>query len=230
MWFTDDSRDLRYAVAGGTVSKQGSLLSQCRKPSGWLGRLGLWRMNAQHSKLTDWGLEHVAIGEADTILDIGCGGGRTVSKLAVIAKRGRVYGLDYSEDSVAVARRTNDRAIAASQVEILQGSVSHMPFVDNQFDLITAVETHFFWPDLPGDMREVFRVLKPGGSLLLIAEVYRGSATRTGRLADKYVALTGMTLLTVDEHRKLLEDTGLSKVQITEEKKRGWICATGRKL
>jgi|HubBroStandDraft_6_1064221.scaffolds.fasta_scaffold137362_2 2-polyprenyl-3-methyl-5-hydroxy-6-metoxy-1,4-benzoquinol methylase len=43
----------------------------------------------------------------DTILDVGCGGGRTVSKLAAIATQGTVYGLDYSAESVAVAERTN---------------------------------------------------------------------------------------------------------------------------
>ena len=46
------------------------------------------------------------------------------------------------------------------------------------FDLVTAVETHFFWPDLPNDVREVLRVLKPGGTFLLIAEVYRGRQYR----------------------------------------------------
>ena len=67
-------------------------VSQCSKPTGWLGRLTLWRMNASHSKLTDWGLEHVAIANRDSILDVGCGGGRTVNKLAALATQGKVYG------------------------------------------------------------------------------------------------------------------------------------------
>jgi SAM-dependent methyltransferase len=39
------------------------------------------------------------------------------------------------------------------------------------FDIVTAVKTHFWWPNLPSDMREVFRVLKPGGTLIFIAEI-----------------------------------------------------------
>jgi len=47
------------------------------------------------------------------------------------------------------------------------------------------LETHFWWPDLPGDMREVFRVLKPGGTLILIAEIYKGANTIAAKLAEK---------------------------------------------
>src|SRR5215471_3427555 len=63
---------------------------QCQRPSGWLGRFVLWRMNASHSKLTDWALAHVTVENHDTILDVGCGGGRTVSKLAQAATQGKV--------------------------------------------------------------------------------------------------------------------------------------------
>jgi ubiquinone/menaquinone biosynthesis C-methylase UbiE len=130
-------------------------------------------MNASHSKITDWGLAHISVEKNHTILDIGCGGGRTISKLAAIATEGRVYGVDYSEESVAATRRTNARWIEASRVEIRQASASQLPFPNNTFDLITAVETHYFWPDLPANMHEVFRVLKPGGPFIVIAEVYR---------------------------------------------------------
>ena len=61
-------------------------------------------MNLSHSKLTDWGLAHISIENHDTILDVGCGGGRTVSKLAAIANQGKVYGVDYSEESVVVTK------------------------------------------------------------------------------------------------------------------------------
>jgi len=194
-----------------------------------MGRIFLWEMNLKHSRLTDWGLSHVSIGETDTILDVGCGGGRTIRKMAALVSQGKVYGIDHSEASVAGARRTNSREIAASRVAIQHGSVSQLPFADNFFDLVTGVETHFFWPHLPADMQEVHRVLKPGGSLILIAEVYKGSMARTGRLAEKYESLMGMTLLTAAEHRELFETAGFAEVQVFEERNKGWICATGRK-
>ena len=204
-------------------------VTQCQKPTGWLGRLVLRNMNARHSKVTDWGLSHVAVGENDTVLDVGCGGGRTVSKLAAIATKGKVCGVDVSRESVVVASRINKQWIDLARAEIREGSVSHLPYPQDAFDVVTAVETHFWWPDLPTDMREVLRVLKPGGTLLIVAEVYRGAKTRTAKLAEKYLPLSGMKLLSVDEHRELFEDAGFSNVKIIEESGKGWICGIGRK-
>jgi ubiquinone/menaquinone biosynthesis C-methylase UbiE len=186
-------------------------------------------MNANHSKLTDWGLQHISIENHDTILDVGCGGGRTLSKLAAIATQGKVYGVDYSDESVAATKRTNAQWIDLGRVEVRHGCVSQLPFPDGVFDLVTAVETHFWWLNLPGDMREVLRVLKPGGTLILIAEVYKGANTRIAKLAGKYASRTGMTLLSVDEHRELFTNAGYSQVQVIEERDKGWICGIGRK-
>src|SRR5438477_4192937 len=77
---------------------------QCRKPSGWLGRFIVWTMNLNHAGLTSWGLKHVDVAQQDTILDIGFGGGRTLLRLAGMAALGKVYGVDYSETSVAASR------------------------------------------------------------------------------------------------------------------------------
>jgi ubiquinone/menaquinone biosynthesis C-methylase UbiE len=211
------------------MASRNTLENQCSKPTGWLGRLSLWRMNASHSKLTDWGLEHVSIENRYTILDVGCGGGRTVGKLAAIATQGKVYGVDYSGESVAATKRLNAQWINLGRVETRHGAVSQLPFPDGMFDLITAVETHFWWPNLPADMREVFRVLKAGGTLTLIAEVYKGANTRVSRLAEKCVSRTGMKLLSIEEHRELFINAGYSEVQVIEERNKGWICGIGRK-
>ena len=186
-------------------------------------------MNSRHSKVTDWGLKHVSIEKDYTILDVGCGGGRTLSKLAESATQGKVYGVDYSEESVAVSNRTNARWTDIGRVEVRHGSVSQLPFGDGMFDLVTAVETHFWWPDLPADMREVFRVVKAGGKLIVIAEVYKGANTRVAKLAEKYASRTGMTLLDVDEHRQLFANAGYSDIRVIEERNKGWICRIGRK-
>jgi SAM-dependent methyltransferase len=203
--------------------------NQCQRPTGWLGRFVLWNMNSRHSEVTDWGLSHISIAKDDTVLDVGCGGGRTVSKLAAMATQGRVYGVDFSTDSVAVASKTNTQWIDMGRVEIQEGSVSALPFSENMFDVVTAVETHFWWPDLPADVREVLRVLKPGGTLVIIAEIYRGANTKTARAAERFLPLSGMKLLSVNEHRELFANAGYSDVQIIEEPHKGWICGTGRK-
>jgi cyclopropane fatty-acyl-phospholipid synthase-like methyltransferase len=72
-------------------------VSQFKKPCGWLGRLLLRNMNERHSTLTDWGIAHLSIESRYTILDVGCGGGRTLYKLAERATQGKVHGVDYSD-------------------------------------------------------------------------------------------------------------------------------------
>jgi len=209
-----------------------ALLRQCSKPAGWLGRLNLRSMNRRHSRVTAWGLQHVSIGGRDTILDVGCGGGRTVGRLAAMAAEGKVYGVDYSAESVAVARRVNRPLVDAGRVEILHAPVSHLPFADETFDLVTAVETHYYWPDLAGDLREVRRVLKPGGTILVVAEAYKGG--KHDKLLQRLEELQKRGILnyahlTVGEHGELLRSAGYADVQVLEEYAKGWLCATARK-
>jgi len=202
------------------------LINQCRKPHGWLGRFFLWEMGGRHSSLTVWGLSLVSIERHYTTLDVGCGGGRTVSRLAGKATEGKVFGVDYSAASVAASRRTNKELINAGRVEIHRASVSNLPFADGTFDLITAVETHYYWPDLVADLKEVLRVLKPGGKFIIMAEAYKRRSIDPTQAAMK---LLRAAFLTADEHRELLTAAGYSDVQIIEERKKGWICAIGRR-
>jgi hypothetical protein len=78
-------------------------------------------------------------------------------------------------------------------------------------------------------MREVFRVLKPGGTLIVIAEVYKGASTTAAKLVETFASHTGLALLSVDEHRDLFTNTGYSNVQVIVERGKGWICGIGRK-
>jgi ubiquinone/menaquinone biosynthesis C-methylase UbiE len=137
--------------------------------------------------------------------------------------------VDYSEESVAATKKTNARAIEAGRVEVRHGSVSQLPFSDGMFDVVTAVETHFWWPNLAADMREVFRVVKAGGRLVVVAEVYKGAGTMTSKFAEKYAGRTGMTILSAEEHRELFANAGYSGVQVIEKREKTWICVVGRK-
>ena len=200
------------------------VIRQCRKPFGFVGRLIVWQMNHTHSSLTDWALSHVEIAPRATILDVGCGGGRTVQKLAVAASEGKVFGVDYSRQSVAAARRTNAPSIADGRVEIQEASVAQLPFADATFDLATAIETHYYWPDLEKNLAEVLRVLKPGGRLVLVAEAYKNG--RLGFVQVLVMKPLGGKVLSADEHRDLLERAGFAEIEVREQPGKGWLCVT----
>lgn len=203
------------------------VLFQARKPSKWTGRFFLRAMNEGHSNLTDWGLSHVGIEHDFTILDVGCGGGRTISKLAAIATAGRVCGVDYADGSVAASRDYNSDLIKAGRVAIGKASVSELPFADGTFNLVTAVETQYYWPDPGEDMREILRVLKPGGKLIVIAETYKGG--RYDFFKWPVMWLLRSSHLSVNDHRALFSRAGYTGFEIFEEQKKGWLCAIGAK-
>jgi SAM-dependent methyltransferase len=208
-----------------TVAMCFALVRQCRKPTWLPGRFFARMMNSTHFAMTTWALTHLPLATDSAVLDVGCGGGRTVQQLALLAPTGRVCGIDYSAASVAVARGTNAAAIAAGRVDIRVGSVSSLPYADESFDAVTAIETHYYWPDLTTDLREIRRVLRPGGRVAIVAEAYRGK--RFGAAEVLVMRVLGSKLLTIDEHRAACAAAGFSDVVVYEEKKKGWLCVVG---
>jgi ubiquinone/menaquinone biosynthesis C-methylase UbiE len=213
---------LRYAVA---LCFGIYLVRQVKKPDRFAGRFFAWLMNRSHAPLTDWAFTHLDIPEVATAMDVGCGGGRTINKLATKAEQ--VYGIDCAAGSVAASRAYNKGLIAQGRVHVEQASVSQLPFADDKFDLVTAIETQYYWPNLEGDMKEILRVLKPGGRLMVVAESYKGA--RNDAVLGPAMKLLGSARLSMDDHRALFLAAGYQSVEIAEERRRAWICAMGTK-
>ena len=118
-----------------------------------------------YEKLASWGTSFLNIKSTDYVLDIGCGNGLEVRYL--LRKAELVYGLDSSKVSLAVAADINKKAIDDGRCEILEGDVLHLPFNDDGLDVVTAFESVYFWEDLDAAFKEIYRVLIPGGHLLI---------------------------------------------------------------
>lgn len=202
------------------------LMIQVRRPSRYLGRVFTATMNRSHSLLTDWGLKFVDVQPAFTILDIGCGGGRTIGKLADLAPSGHIYGVDPGNGSVAASRAYN-RKLLDTRVTIDHGSVSKLPYDNDRFDLVTAVETQYYWPQPVNDLREVLRVLKPGSRLIVILESYKGGTAEWLQAPGRLIL--GYKTYTAADHRKMFDEAGFAGVEIHEHKKEGWLAVIGSK-
>ncbi|WP_296880083.1 class I SAM-dependent methyltransferase [uncultured Methanobrevibacter sp.] len=205
------------------------LIKNARKPVGKLGHKILDRMNESHESMAQWGVTHFEISEDSKILDIGCGGGRNIQRFAdQISENGRVVGIDYSEVSVEKSTKLNQEAIDRGTVNVLQGSVSEMPFYDETFDIVTGFETIYFWPDFINDLKEVNRVLKKDGLVFFCNEaVYREGEMEK---YDGLVELLDMKIYSEDVLKESLEKTGFKDFKAYVDDENDWICVTARKI
>lgn len=187
-----------------------TFFTNCAHPEGRMGRAMLNFMNCCHAPLTNWGLKLVGIQDHWTMLDIGCGGGATLQRLLRQSKDAQVYGIDISEESVAKARQVNTKVLN-KQVFITQGSAEKLPYQDETFDLVTAVETVYFWPNLPNCLQEVHRVLKQNGKFAIMVEVVDNDSMWTS-------VVDGMTVYSPVELKQLLDDAGFVMTEIYHKK------------
>ena len=187
-----------------------SFFSQCARPEGALGRVMLSFMNYTHAPLTNWGLKLVDVQDGWTMLDVGCGGGFTIRRLLKRSRDAQVYGIDISEESVVKAKKVN-ADVLDKQVFVTLGSAEKLPYEDGKFDLVTAVETVYFWPNLPDCLQEVCRVLKPGGKFAILVEVVDSDSKWTS-------VVEGMTAYSPEDLKKLLDEAGFTQTEIHRKK------------
>ena len=183
-----------------------SFFTNCACPKGRMGLFMLKFMNKCHAPLTNWGLDLIPFQDGWTMLDIGCGGGATLQRLLKRSDGSHVYGLDISEESVAKAREVN-ADVLGERVFVEQGSAANLPFKNEQFDLVTAVETIYFWPNLSGCLQEVRRVLKPGGRFAIIVEVVDTNSKWTS-------VVEGMTAYTPEQLKGFLDEAGFRQTEV----------------
>jgi ubiquinone/menaquinone biosynthesis C-methylase UbiE len=203
------------------------LMDQFRCPTGRRGRLVAALMNRGHKPLTLWGLTHVTIKPDYVILDAGCGGGKTVSRLAQRVPLGKVFGIDYSADMVKYSRKVNKKLITENRVEIVEVSVEKTGFPDDFFDLATAIETYYFWPSLSDALKEIRRVLKSNGKLLMVNEMVKNGVYETKHA--KMIEKTHVHLIPLEEIKDAMLYVGFVDVQIFTKTDSPWNAILAKK-
>ncbi|MGI6033538.1 MAG: class I SAM-dependent methyltransferase [Coriobacteriales bacterium] len=195
-------------------------LQNAAKPVGEDGRALISRMNGgHHEELSTWGLSLVHPNGADRIIDLGCGGGANLVRLADAAPEAHVTGLDYSQVSIDVSRETCANLIQAGRCDLVLGDVGHLPFEDASFDFASAFETVYFWPDVQRAFAEANRVLAPGGRFMICNEA---DGTHEGDYQNVGV-IKGMRVYKPEEIVGMLEQAGFSRVEVFRREERSWI-------
>lgn len=197
------------------------ILQNTQKPEGFFGRMILRGMNKGHASLAEWGMSHMEWQNDWNVLDIGCGGGANLAEILKRCPDGKAYGIDLSPESVAFARKKNKKHLN-TRCFVEQGSADRLPYADQTFDTVTAIETVYFWGDLTHAFTEVSRVLKENGYFLICCEMSNPENTVWSSRIE------GMVVRSADNLKSILIDTGFTHIAIYHHSKEV-ICVIAQK-
>lgn len=176
---------------------------QAGRPAGVAGRLAGMIMARLNADMEHAGVELLGLRGDERALEIGYGPGTGIGALLAALPDGRVAGIDPSPVMCRQAsRQASRRAGAAKRVDLRIGEVSSLPWPDDAFDGILAVNTAQFWPDPAADVAEVLRVLAPGGRVVIALRT--GGRHGHAELAARYADLLVEDDLVVTRHTRTM--------------------------
>ena len=200
-------------------------INQTRKPEGFLGKMMVNGMNDGHAKMADWGLSHISSFSPVEIVDLGCGGGRNAAELLERYPGALVTAIDYSEVSVATAKKYNKAMIDRGRCKVLKRDVSYLELPKERYDLATAFETIYFWPGLEECFTQVAKVLRQGGTFMIVNE-----SDGTDDASLKYEKIIdGMKCYTTEQIESALKAAGFSEVRSDHHVSKPWITVVAKK-
>jgi SAM-dependent methyltransferase len=189
--------------------KPGWIARQSRRPSGWLGELVARVMAWETGAANAFAVDQLPLEPGAAVLEIGCGHGRTLVALARRVRGGTVAGVDPSDVMVRHATGRLRAESARGRAEVHRAEAARLPFPDARFDAALAVHVLYFWPEPLVELREIRRVLRPGGALVLGFRPDDAGA-RASLPASVY------HLRSVEEAEQLLREAGFEAVRASE--------------
>jgi ubiquinone/menaquinone biosynthesis C-methylase UbiE len=138
---------------------------QLSHPTGFLGAVFRHLMNRTNARMNASALTKLAVSSGDRVLEVGFGGGLTLKQLIEAASW--VCGVDRSQQAVQAARARFARAVREGRAEFHQAGVESLPLTDGHFNKAISVNTVYFWSSLAAGFAELYRVLSPGGRIVI---------------------------------------------------------------
>jgi ubiquinone/menaquinone biosynthesis C-methylase UbiE len=181
---------------------------QSSRPRGMIGRLLGHVMAIETASLNSEALGLLALQPSDRVLEVGFGHGRTIRLAAAQVPQGFVAGVDVSGDMVRMARRRCLNLAGKGLVELMVGDSRRLPYADTSFDKVLCVHTIYFWEEPIKDLCEMFRVLRPGGRLVL------GFRAKSDKGSTTDFPETVYSFYSIDEVSTLLVSAGFEKSAI----------------
>ena len=184
---------------------------QARKPSGFIGRYLMPRLfNVGNADLNAFVKECLDLQPDDRVLEIGFGPGKLIHEMAALTTGGVVEGIDFSKEMLKRATKINQKQIAQGRVILHEGECGALPFDDEAFIKLCSTNTIYFWENPEESARELFRVTRAGGKLVI---GFRDDEQMNGLGLSKEV----FRIYSQQEVLDLLANAGFSEVHIREK-------------
>ncbi len=189
------------------MKKPHFIARQGRQPSGLFGSLVGRIMSKETAPANDIAIALLNVASGDRVLDVGTGHGAALATLAALNEPGSLDGLDFSPTALKIARAKNKPLLKSGRLHLNEGLSNDMPYADQSFDKIMTMHTIYFWQDATTHLREICRVLAPGGRFVI--GFRPGDDARAAATFPESV----YTFHTIAEVRQLLERTGFNVVE-----------------
>jgi ubiquinone/menaquinone biosynthesis C-methylase UbiE len=202
---------------------QDFIAGQLRKPTGFFGRHVAGPLMARvNTEINHRTLAALSLQRDDRVLEVGPGPGDLMARLAAVATEGSVTGVDFSPEMVGVCSRRFASLIESGRIELRCANAEALPYPVGRFTKACTVNTIYFWPEPTAVLREIGRVLEPGGRL---AVSFFPTATMKKLRSNAIFALCDG-----DQAAGLLREGGFCDIEIIPGKDwRGqFLCVVGR--
>lgn len=183
-------------------------MSQFAKPTGFFGKILAKGMARGHKEFYKNALKSINPKKDDKYLEIGFGSGIFINKY--MSHVSKIAGIDYSADMVKLASDINRTLVDSGKAEFKQGSASSLPWVDNEFTVVAAIEVFFFITETEKTLHEIFRVLKPGGRVVIEMAFNKDDGADHTRNIKKM----NLKLYSGEEMKKLFKKAGFNDIVI----------------
>ncbi len=153
-------------------------------------------------------LDRLKLTSHDTLVEVGCGGGAFLHQ--ALASGCRATGVDHSEEMVRVASELNRAAVAEGRLQVIQADAGSLPLPDSSFTCAVMTSVFFFLDDPLGSLKEIHRVLRPGGRFF----VFTLGEESKGTLASPEPTASRSHFYKDAELASLAKTAGLTEVSV----------------
>lgn len=180
------------------------LASQCGNPRGTIGKIMTWAMNQVNRFMYDGIVKSLELSEDTVILDVGFGNGYLESLIYKKTKCS-IYGIDISEDMIKLASEKNRKGIENGNIHLSVGDCCNLEFEDETFDIVTTMNTIYFWNDTIQGLQEIYRVLKGNG-------VFYNAILTKEELDKAFYTKNGFKKFEKKEYARMGKQVGFKKI------------------